>query len=311
MQDPTPSSPTRRSFVSTTGAATVAAVAASMHDRFALAEEAAAKAGVAGRINHSACKWCYKDISLDDLCTAGKEFGLGAIDLLDPADFATVKKHGMHCPMVSFPSAEVEIGGVKKKVGSIPHGFNRPEHHDTLFALYEKLIAESAAAGFTNVICFSGNRDGMDDEQGLEHCAVGLKRLMPLCEKHGVTLTMELLNSKVNHKDYMCDHSAWGAALCDNVGSERFKLLYDIYHMQIMEGDVIATIRERHRYFSHYHTGGVPGRAEIDETQELHYPAIMKAIVATGYIGWVAQEFIPKRADKIASLKQAVGICTV
>ncbi|MBU6179149.1 MAG: TIM barrel protein [Verrucomicrobia bacterium] len=311
MQDPNPSSPTRRSFVSTTGAATVAVVAASMHERFALAEEAAAKAGVAGRINHSACKWCYKDISLDDLCTAGKQFGLGAIDLLDPADFATVKKHGMHCPMVSFPSAEVEIGGVKKKVGSIPHGFNRPEHHDTLFALYEKLIAESAAAGFTNVICFSGNRDGMDDEQGLEHCAVGLKRLMPLCEKHGVTLTMELLNSKVNHKDYMCDHSAWGAALCEKVGSERFKLLYDIYHMQIMEGDVIATIQERHRYFSHYHTGGVPGRAEIDETQELHYPAIMKAIVATGYTGWVAQEFIPKRADKIASLKQAVGICTV
>lgn len=307
----TPSSPTRRSFVSTTGAATVAAVAASMHDRFASAEEAAAKAGVAGRINHSACKWCYKDISLDDLCAAGKEFGLEAIDLLDPADFPTLKKHGMHCPMVSAPSQDLEIGGQKRKVGSIPHAFNRVEHHDILFALYEKLIAESAAAGFTNVICFSGNRDGMDDEQGMENCAAGLKRLMPLCEKHGVTLTMELLNSKVNHKDYMCDHSAWGAALCDKVGSERFKLLYDIYHMQIMEGDVIATIQARHRYFSHYHTGGVPGRAEIDGTQELHYPAIMRAIVATGYAGWVAQEFIPKREDKIASLKQAVGICTV
>ncbi len=300
----------RRTFVST-GTAAIAATAAAMHDRFALAEEAAAKAGVAGKINHSACKWCYKDISLDELCTAGKEFGLEAIDLLDPADFTTLKKHGMHCPMVSFPSAEVESGGKKKKVGSIPHAFNRVEHHDTLFALYEKLIAESAAAGFTNVICFSGNRDGMDDEQGLENCAIGLQRLMPLCEKHGVTLTMELLNSKVNHKDYMCDHSAWGIALCEKVGSERFKLLYDIYHMQIMEGDVIATIQSGHRYFSHYHTGGVPGRAEIDETQELYYPAIMKAIVATGYTGWVAQEFIPKREDKIASLKQAIEICTV
>jgi hydroxypyruvate isomerase len=212
--------------------------------------------------------------------------------------------------MVSFPSAEVEIGGVKKKVGSIPHGFNRPEHHDTLFALYEKLIAESAAAGFTNVICFSGNRDGMDDEQGLEHCAVGLKRLMPLCEKHGVTLTMELLNSKVNHKDYMCDHSAWGAALCDNVGSERFKLLYDIYHMQIMEGDVIRTIRDNHRYFGHYHTAGNPGRNEIDATQELNYRPIVEAIVATGFKGYLAQEFIPKR-DPMTSLRESIDICDV
>ena len=282
-----------------------------MNERFALAEEAAAKAGVSGKINHSACKWCYKGISIDDLCTAGKPFGLHAIDLLDPADFATMKKHEMHCPMVSFPSAEVEIGGVKKKIGSIPHAFNRLEHHDTLVAIYEPLLKESAAAGFNNVICFSGNRDGLDDEQGLENRAVGLKKLMPLCEKLGVTLTMELLNSKVNNADYMCDLSSWGAALCDKVGSERFKLLYDIYHMQIMEGDIIATIKDRHQYFSHYHTGGVPGRAEIDETQELYYPAIMRAIVETGFTGWVAQEFIPQREDKIASLKQAVGICTV
>ena len=310
MQTPPLSSPfSRRSFVSAC-TASVAAVAATMNERFALAEEAAAKAGVAGKINHSACKWCYQDISLDDLCTAGKEFGLKAIDLIDPADFPTMKKHGMHCPMVSFPSAEVEIGGVKKKIGSIPHAFNRLEHHDTLVALYEKLIAESAEAGFMNVICFSGNRDGMDDEQGLENCAVGIKRLLPTCEKHGVTLTMELLNSKVNHKDYMCDHSAWGVALCKRLGSEHFKLLYDIYHMQIMEGDVIATIEANHAFFSHYHTGGVPGRAEIDETQELNYAAIVKAINGTGYTGFLGQEFIPKREDKLASLRQAVGICS-
>lgn len=282
-----------------------------MSHRFSLAEEAAEKAGVGGKINHSACKWCYKDVSLDDLCTAGKEFGLQSIELLLPPDFETLKKYDMHCAMVSVPSGEYEIGGEKKKIGTIPNAFNRIEHHDALVELYEPHIKTCADAGFKQVICFSGNRNGMDDEEGLKNCAIGLKRLMPLCEKHGVTLSMELLNSKVNHKDYMCDLSSWGAALCEEVGSEHFKLLYDIYHMQIMEGDIIATIKERHRYFSHYHTGGVPGRAEIDETQELYYPAIMKAIVETGYEGYVGQEFIPKRDDKIASLKQGVEICTV
>lgn len=305
---PEPNATNRRRFLSAGGAA---ALASTLGEQIFLAEAAAAEGGVAGEIRHSACKWCYRDISLEELCVAGKEFNLEAIDLLDPVDFPVLKKHGMHCPMVSYPSAEVEIGGVRKKVGSIPHGFNRPEHHDTLVALYEERIRECAEAGFSNLICFSGNRDGMDDGEGLENCAAGLRRLLPACEKHGVTLTMELLNSKVNHKDYMCDRSEWGVALCDKLGSERFKLLYDIYHMQIMEGDIIATIRARHAYFSHYHTGGVPGRAEIDDTQELHYPAIMRAIVETGYAGWVAQEFIPKRKDKIASLRQAVDICSV
>ncbi|MAS92259.1 MAG: hydroxypyruvate isomerase [Verrucomicrobiales bacterium] len=300
----------RRSFVAGSTAA-VTAAAAMLDQRFSLAEEAAKSAGVGGKIKHSACKWCYKKISLDDLCTAGKDFGLESVELLNPADFPTIKKHGMHCAMVSFPSGELEVDGKKVKIGSIPKAFNRVEYHDKLVEIYEPLIKESADNGFTNVICFSGNRDGMDDEEGLKNCAEGLKRLMPLCEKLGVTLSMELLNSKVNHKDYMCDYSAWGAELCEAIGSEHFKLLYDIYHMQIMEGDVIATIRDRNKYFSHYHTGGVPGRAEIDETQELYYPAIMRAIVETGYDGWVGQEFIPKRDDKIASLKQGVEICTV
>ncbi|MCB1088974.1 MAG: TIM barrel protein [Verrucomicrobiae bacterium] len=300
----------RRSFVSGSTAA-VAAAAVSLHDRIALAEDAAAKSGVAGKIRHSVCKWCYKDISLDDLCTAGKEFGLGSVELLLPEDFPTLNKHGLHCAMVSFPSAEMEKDGKKIKVGTIPHGFNRVEHHDLLVEIYEPHLKASADAGFTNVICFSGNRDGLDDEQGLENCAKGLKRLMPLCEKLGVTLSMELLNSKVNHRDYQCDHTAWGVELCKRVGSANFKLLYDIYHMQIMDGDIIATIQKDHAHFSHYHTGGVPGRAEIDETQELYYPAIMKAIVETGHTGWVGQEFIPKREDKIASLRQGVEICTV
>jgi hydroxypyruvate isomerase len=176
---------------------------------------------------------------------------------------------------------------------------------------YEEIFPKLKEAGLDKVICFSGNRRGMSDEQGLENCAIGLKRLMPSAEKYGITVTMELLNSKVNHKDYMCDTTKWGIALCDKVGSDRFKLLYDIYHMQIMEGDVIATIKKSHKYFSHYHTGGVPGRAEIDDTQELNYPAIMRAIVETGYKGFVGQEFVPKRPDALASLKQGVTICDI
>ena len=196
-------------------------------------------------------------------------------------------------------------------MGRIEKAWNRPEYHDTLVKIYEAHLKASAKVGAKQVICFSGNRDGMDDEVGMKNCADGLKRILPLAEKLGLTVVMELLNSKVNHKDYMCDHSAWGAGLCEMIGSENFKLLYDIYHMQIMEGDVIATIRKNHRYFSHYHTGGVPGRNEIDETQELYYPAIMRAIVATGYQGFVGQEFQPARKDVLASLRQGVEICDV
>lgn len=260
------------------------------------------------RINHSACRWCYEDIPLEDLCIAGKEIGLQSIELLMPGDLPTVGKHGMTCAMVSFPTGETPQGVT---VGRIEKAFNRLEHHDTLVSIYEPHLKAAADAGAKQVICFSGNREGMSDEQGLEHCAIGLKRLLPLAEKLGITLVMELLNSKVDHPDYMCDHSAWGVELCKRIGSENFKLLYDIYHMQVMEGDVIATIRSSHGYFSHYHTGGVPGRNEIDETQELFYPAIMRAIADTGYQGFVGQEFIPKHPDKLASLKQGVRICNV
>jgi hydroxypyruvate isomerase len=166
-------------------------------------------------------------------------------------------------------------------------------------------------AGYKNVICFSGNRRGMDDDTGLKNCAEGLKRILPLAEKNGITIQMELLNSKVDHKDYMCDRTAWGVALAKMISSPNFKLLYDIYHMQIDEGDVIRTIRDNHQYIGHYHTAGNPGRHEIDQSQELNYPAIMNAIVATGYKGHVAQEFIPVKADKIASLREAINICDV
>ena len=295
----------RRQFmIRTGGASAVAALAVSLGER--LEAQDAASDGVA--INHSVCKWCYHGISLEDLCTAGKEFGLQSIELLAPKDVDVVQKHGMTCALVNNPQVKTEAG---VKVGGISRAWNRVEHHKALLTAYEERIVATKKRGLDNVICFSGNRDGMDDEQGMKNCAEGLKKLMPIAEKHGVTVTMELLNSKVNHKDYMCDHTAWGVELCEMISSDRFKLLYDIYHMQIMEGDVIATINKYQSYISHYHTGGVPGRNEIDDTQELNYAAIMKAIQKTGYKGYVAQEFIPKREDKLGSLKQGVQICTV
>jgi hydroxypyruvate isomerase len=295
----------RRAFFRTTSTAAVAALAASLQQRL---EAADATSGMKGRIHHSVCKWCYPKIDLDTLCTAGKEMGLTSIDLLQPADFPTLKKHGLVCAMVSNPTIK---GADGKDLGGITRAFNRKEHHDLLVQAYEPQIAAVAEAGLKNLICFSGNREGLDDETGLKNCAEGIKRLMSLCEKKKVVICMELLNSRVNHADYMCDHSAWGVELCKQVASPNFRLLYDIYHMQIMEGDVIATIRKSHEYFAHYHTGGVPGRHEIDDTQELNYGAIMRAIVETGFPGHVAQEFIPARPDVLASLKQAVGICDV
>jgi hydroxypyruvate isomerase len=258
-------------------------------------------------LHHSACKWCYPKIALEDLAKEAKAIGLSSIELLHPEDFPTLKKYDLTCAMVFNPTAKTPQGVT---VGGIPKAWNRLEHHDTLVEIYEKRIGQVADAGFTNLICFSGNREKMDDQQGLENCAIGLKRIMASAEKRGVSVVMELLNSKVNHKDYMCDRTPWGVELVKRVGSERFKLLYDIYHMQIMEGDVIRTIQENHQYFAHYHTGGNPGRHEIDETQELNYPAIARAIKATGYKGYVGQEFVPVR-DPLTSLREAVKLCSV
>lgn len=255
------------------------------------------------RIHQSVCRWCYEKIPLDDFCRAVKEMGLAAIDLLDPVDFPVLKKHGLACSMVSFPHAD--------GIGTIPKAFNRLEHHNTLVQIYEQRLKETAAAGFTRLICFSGNRHGLDDETGLQNCAAGLKRILPLAEKLNVTLCMELLNSKRTHPDYQCDHTAWGVELVKRISSGRFKLLYDIFHMQIMDGDVCDTIRENHQYFDHYHTGGVPGRAEIDGTQELNYPRIMETILATGFQGYVSQEYLPARPDALASLRQGIQICDV
>lgn len=252
-----------------------------------------------GNINHSVCPWCYQGITLDELCIAAKQMGIKGIDLLGPKDWPTVKKYGLDSPMCN--GAEINL----------TDGFNDKKFHATLIKNYSEMIPKVAAAGYTNLICFSGSRRGITDETGWANCVEGLKPLAALAEKHKVILVMELLNSKINHKDYQCDRTSWGVELAKRIGSDNFKLLYDIYHMQIDEGDVIRTITENHQYIAHYHTGGVPGRNEIDETQELYYPAIMQAIKATGYKGYVAQEFVPKQADKLASLKKAIQICDV
>ncbi|RAJ01500.1 hydroxypyruvate isomerase [Chitinophaga skermanii] len=265
------------------------------------AHEAAVDEKLKGKIRHSVCAWCYGGMKLDDLCKASKKIGLEAIDLIDPPDFDIVKKNGLTVAIVA---------AINKDWG-ITKGWNRVEHHDGLVKYYEDLIDKTSKAGFEQLICFSGNRNGLSDEQGIINCAQGLKRIMSYAEKKKVTIVMELLNSKVDHKDYQCDHTVWGVELAKAIGSDRFKLLYDIYHMQIMEGDVIRTIRDYHPYISHYHTAGVPGRNEIDDSQELFYPAIMKAIYDTGFKGFVAQEFIPKKENKIASLDQAIKICDI
>jgi len=288
----------RRALHHLAGSAACLTAAATLSERLTAADRAAGP-GLKGRVNHSVCKWCYGDISLETLCEAGKAMGLSSVELLTVDDFPTLKKHDLICAMVS---------GVP---GGITKGLNRTENHDAIVAFFEKTAPIVADYGYQNIICFSGNREGMSDAEGMENCARGLHRIVPICEKYKVTAAMELLNSKVNHPDYMCDHTPWGVQLCQKVGSERFKLLYDIYHMQIMEGDVIRTIQESHPCIAHYHTGGVPGRNEIDETQELYYPAVMRAIVETGFTGHVAQEFIPKRPDKLASLRQGVMICDV
>jgi hydroxypyruvate isomerase len=250
-----------------------------------------------GRIRHSVCRWCYGGIKLEELCKNAVAMGISSIEILNEEEWTTVKKFGLTCAMPLGP-------------GGIPVGWNRLENHDALVKKSEELLPKIAAAGLPNMIVFSGNKQGQSDSEGIANCATGLKRITPLAEKHGVTLALEYLNSKVDHGDYAFDHMRYGAEVCQKVGSDRMKILYDIYHAQIMEGDVIRTIRDHKQIICHYHTGGVPGRNEIDETQELNYTAVCRAIAETGFKGYVAQEFVPKR-DPMTSLRQAIDICDV
>ena len=251
-----------------------------------------------GRIKQSVSRWCFGKIPLEEFCGVCRTMGLAGIDLLDAADFATLKKHGLVCTMTNSH-------GIGK-------GLNRKENHAECLAAVRTAIETTADAGFPNAICFSGNRAGMDDEEGAKNCIEALKQIAPLAEREKVTVCMELLNSSVDHKDYMCDRPAWGAKVCRAVGSERVKLLYDIYHVAVQEGvDGIAqSIRQFKDCIGHIHTGGVPGRNEIDETQKLNYAELMKVLLEVKYAGYVAHEFIPRR-DPLTSLARAVTTCNV
>jgi hydroxypyruvate isomerase len=306
----------RRSALKTMATSTaLASLGGPWAGRVAAADSAPAK--LKGRIHHSVSAWCYGSLfnpgrnnqpakmSFEDFCRECAKLGLESVELLGPDQWPAVRKAGLTCAMCNGPD-------------SIGYGWNRESHHDKLVQAFEKAIPEVAQAGFPNIITFSGNRKGKDngaaytvtDEEGLETCVKGLKRIVGVAEKNKVNIVLELLNSKVDHTDYMADHSAWGAEVCKRVGSERLKLLFDIYHMQIMEGDLIRNLKEHAACIGHYHTGGNPGRNEIDDSQEIFYPAVMRAIVATGYKGFVGQEFVPKR-DPLTSLREAIAICDV
>jgi len=287
------------------GAAALAAIGLGAHG----AEEAKPAAGATpaaeppregaplkGRIKQSVCKWCFSKIPLDELCQAIQKMGLKGVDLLNPNDFPTLKKYGMVCTMVNSH----DIG----------KGFNHKENWDDCIKKVRSAIEAAAEYGYPNVICFSGNRQGMDDKEGAANCVEGLKQIAPFAEEKKVTICMELLNSK-DHKDYMCDSSDWAADVCKRTGSPRIKFLFDICHAARMGEDIIPAFQKHVEFIGHIHTGGYPGRGEIDSSQKLDYPAIMKAIAESKFDGWVAHEFIPKSKDPFKSLAEAVKICDV
>ncbi len=251
-----------------------------------------------GRLKQSATRGCFgRGISLEQAARLAVRLGLKGLDLIGPQDWPVLQKHGLIPTMAP--------GG-----GTIADGLNRTENHDTIESQLRENIEKAAVGGVPNVITFSGSRRGLSDEEGIDNCVLGLNRVKAVAEDKGVTICMELLNSKVNHKDYQCDRTPWGAEVIKRVNSPRVKLLYDIYHMQIMEGDIIRTIRENIQYIGHFHTAGNPGRHEIDESQELNYRAIAKAIADLNFTGYLAHEYSPQR-DPVASLDEAIRICDV
>jgi hydroxypyruvate isomerase len=263
-----------------------------------LLRQGATGAKLNGRLKQSACRWCYRNIPLEDLAKFASEIGLKGIDLLNnPNDWAVIKKYGL-------------IPTMTAGAGTIPDACNRKDLHDKLEKEFQANIPRAAENGVPNVITFSGNRKGMSDGEGLENTVEILNRVKGIAEKHNVTICMELLNSKVNHKDYMFDHTAWGVEVIKRVNSPRVKILYDIYHAQIMEGDIIRTIKENIQYIAHFHTGGNPGRNELDDTQELNWRTIAKTIADLNFQGYVAHEFEPKR-DPLTSLREAALLCDV
>ena len=263
-----------------------------------LAGQPAGKAVARGRLKQSASRWCYRNIPLPDLCQAVAAMGLTAIDLLEEADWPVVRDHGLICSM--------GYGGG----GSIRDGLNNPANHDAIVNNLIAAMPKARAMGVPNLITFFGNRQGRGDKEAIDNCVTALNRIKGAAEEHGITICVELLNSKVDHKDYQGDRTPFGVEVVAAVNSPRIKLLYDIYHMQIMEGDVIRTIRTQHQHIAHYHTGGVPGRHELDDTQELQWAAVARAILDTGFKGFLAHEFVPTR-DPLTSLREAVSLCDV
>ena len=296
---------TRRSAMGRVAAGATAAVASALTEPGAKAGESKpdprAEAGrrkLKGRIQQSVCKWCYPQLSVEELVRGAAKIGIAGIDLIRPPDWGTAFKYGIR-PVMGY------VAG-----GSPPDGLNQKANHPKFEKECRTNIDLAAKAGVPNLICFSGNRRGISDEEGLENCYIFLKKVIPQAEDKDIMICMEPLNSKIDHPDYQCDHTAWGVELVKRVNSPRFRLLHDIYHMQIMEGDVIRTIRDNIPYIAHFHTGGVPGRNEIDKTQELNYATITQAIIETGFSGYMAHEFIPKR-DPLASLAEAALLCDV
>jgi hydroxypyruvate isomerase len=251
-----------------------------------------------GRLKQSVCRWCYQKIPLPEFCKAVAEIGLTAIDLVDEKDWPLLKEHGLVCSLGWHTG------------GEIPNGLNDPANHDLIVNGLLGALPRAGKAGVPNLIAFFGNRKGRSDEDAIKNCVAGLNRVKKAAEDSGVMVCVELLNSKVDHKDYQGDRTWFGVEVVKQVASPRVRLLYDIYHMQIMEGDVIRTIRDNHQWIAHYHTGGVPGRHELDDTQELNWRTVSKAIAETGYAGYVAHEFVPTR-DPLTSLREAVALCDV
>ncbi len=251
---------------------------------------------MASRIKQSVSRWCYNKIPAPEFYAACKAMGILGIDLVKPEEWPLLKELG--------------LVGTCTPSHSLTEGLNKVANHELCLRQLRESIEATAAAGFPNVICFPGNRNGISDEEGADNCVAALKQVAGLAEQKKVTIVMELLNSKVNHKDYQADRTAWAVEVCKRVGSPNVKVLYDIYHMQIMEGDLIRTIKENIEFIGHFHTGGNPGRHELDDTQEIYYPAVMRAIAETGYTGWVGHEFVPTR-DPLTSLREAYVLCDI
>jgi hydroxypyruvate isomerase len=263
-----------------------------------LAAAAPSDSGRKGRIRQSVCQWCYRGMTIDELAQAAAKLGLQGVDLLQPDDYEIPRRYGLVCSMGY-------AGG-----GDIKSALNRVENHAAIEQAFRTNIPRAAKAGVPNVITFSGNRAGLSDEEGARNTILGLNRVKKIAEDNGVTICLELLNSKRDHHDYMCDHTVWGVRVVQEVNSPNVKLLYDIYHMQIMEGDLIETIRQNIQWIGHFHTGGVPGRHELDNTQEIQWEAVMRAIADSGFRGYVAHEFIPTK-EPLTSLKAAADLCDV